>query len=86
MIQVDMFHHLFQEVQVRLKEYLAFEIIDELDNCADGEPCNADVIQKAFILGFEKAREMAALKFEDHEGCDIDLDIRSMGEEKADAT
>ena len=47
------------------KECLAFDIIDEYDNCVSGEPCNAELVRQVFIRGFESGRLEASERVRD---------------------
>ncbi len=70
----------------KMKEQLAFEIVDEFDDCAGGRECIADKIMAAYIKGFEKAKELLIKQGDfvktvfDREL--TDLDIIELGEEE----
>jgi DnaJ-class molecular chaperone len=64
------------------KYELANYIVDELDNCAGGEPCNAVQVQTAFIRGFDTAKELMLKSLESHQASQQFISgLRALGEE-----
>ncbi len=73
-----------KKLKMKLKDRLAFDSIDDFDDCANGSECIASQVQAAWLAGFAKRGELDLLAYEDAGGKSeaVIFDLKNVGEEE----